>query len=120
MVSDMGSADGQKAMNRQTWQALRDEGVSQGQALDVDAFFFADSQASADAVAGDLTAEGWTKVSVDSSKVGLLRRKLVWSVSASRSLPAAGPAAFDDMVDRLEAIASRHDAEFDGWGAEVD
>jgi hypothetical protein len=111
-------ADEQKAMNRETWSALQGAGVAAGEHLQVDVFFFAPSEASAQGLQSDLAAGGWT-AAVTASKSGLLRRRTVWSVAASRTLSGVDLDVLDDMVERLDALAQEHGAEFDGWGAEV-
>ena len=109
--------DKQLQMNRETAHALRDSGVQDGQALEVDALFFAADEASASALAGHLTAEGW-RARTDSQRRGVLKKRTVWSVQGTRSV-AAGDDAFDAMVTQLDALAEAHGADFDGWGAEV-
>lgn len=113
----MTGLDDQLAMNRETLQALRDNGVADGQSLDVDAFFFAPDQAASSALVAALTADGW-RAQADAERRGLVRKRTVWSVQATRPVPADGD-ALDAMVTRLSALADEHAAEFDGWGAEV-
>lgn len=44
-----------------------------------------------------------------------------WSaLRASRTLPGVELDVLDEMVERLDALAQTHGAEFDGWGAEID
>jgi hypothetical protein len=108
----------QLEMNRETWAALRDAGVAEGQTLGVDAFFFTPDEASATALASDLASLGW-RADVHASKQGLLKKRTVWSVQGSRGLAATGVNVFDRMVEELDGLAQRHGAEFDGWGAEA-
>jgi hypothetical protein len=111
-------AEEQKAMNRQTWSARRSAGVGDGEPMEVETFFFAPSEASAQGLRADLAADGWA-TRVTTAKSGLLRRRTVWSVAASRALSGVDLAVLDDMVDRLDALADKHSAEFDGWGTEI-
>lgn len=113
----MTDLDKQLQMNRETLQALRGNGVRDGQSVEVDALFFAANETSAAAPVADLTGDGWRARS-HSEKRGLLRKRTVRSVQGSRSVTADGD-ALDAMVERLDALANKHSAEFDGWGAEV-
>jgi hypothetical protein len=108
----------QREMNRETWAALQDAGVRDGQTLEVDAFFVARDEPSADALAGDLAASGW-RPNVSVSKQGLLKRRTSWAVEGSKAVSATTVKVFDHMVEELDGLAQRHGAEFDGWGAEV-
>lgn len=104
--------------NRDTWVALQEHGVVPGSELGVDAFFFADTEASAESVAAGLRHLGWV-VAVSTSRRGLLRRRTLWAVEASRSIGGVSLDVLDEMVTSLEALAEQHGAEFDGWGAQA-
>lgn len=113
----MTDLDRQLETNRETLQALRDNGVRDGESVEVDAFFFAADETSAAALVADLTANGWRARS-DREKQGVFRKRTVWSVQGSRSVTADDDAV-DAMVERLDVLANKHSATFDGWGAEV-
>jgi len=108
----------QLEMDRQTWAALREQGVVPGSDLGVDAFFFAPAQAAAEQLAADLESLGWT-VAVSSPRQGLLKRRSLWALQASRVFRDIHLQTLDEMVTSLQVEAARHGAEFDGWGAEV-
>ncbi len=108
----------QQALNRGTWAALRDAGVSPGDPLTVDAFFFAPDETSSVSLSADLQRDGWG-AEVRSHKAGLLRRRITWSVQATRRIPSVDLPELDSMVEVLVRRAGEHGAEFDGWGAEA-
>jgi hypothetical protein len=108
----------QLQMNRQTWEALQEQGVVPGSELAVDAFFFADLEETAGQLAAGLRGLGWT-VETAASRQGLLRRRTLWSLQAHRVLGDISLQVLDDMVTSLDAEAARYGAEFDGWGAEA-
>ena len=108
----------QRALNRGTWAALQDAGVSPGDPLTVDAFFFAPDQTSSGALSADLESDGWD-AETRSQKAGLLRRRSTWSVQATRLIASVDLPELDAMVEVLVRRADEHGAEFDGWGAEA-
>ncbi len=108
----------EQALNRGTWTALQDRGVSAGDPLTVDAFFFAPDEPSSVSLAADLRSDGW-KAAVHAQKEGLLRRRTTWAVQASKQIAAVDLPALDRMVEVLMRRAHGHGAEFDGWGAEA-
>lgn len=99
----------QKAMNRQTWAALKSEGFAPGSNLPVDAYFFLEDEASTRALGSELQERGWrADVSVDDL-----------NIVASCTIARVQLTDLDRMVDELETLAARHCAEFDGWGAQL-
>jgi regulator of RNase E activity RraB len=104
--------------NRETWSQLNELGVRPGDALSVDAFFFAPHEEAAKQLAEALAAAGWES-QVSSSKTGLLRRKVSWDVQASKLVAGVDLDRLDALVTELEAVAEQHDSEFDGWGTEL-
>ncbi len=106
----------QQALNRGTWAALQYAGVSPGDPLTVDAFFFAPDEASSVSLAADLRTDGW-KAGVHSQKEGLLRRRTTWSVQATGRIASVDLPKLDGMVEVPMRRADEHGAEFDGWGA---
>ncbi len=108
----------EQALNRKTWTALQDHGVSAGDPLTVDAFFFAPEETSSVSLAADLRTDGWN-AEAHAQKEGLLRRRTTWSVQATRRIASVGLPALDGMVEILVRRAHEHGAEFDGWGAEA-
>lgn len=107
----------QLRMNSETLAKLKDSGVSDGQLLEVEAFFFAVDEASASSLVAALEAHGW-RACADRARRGLLKKKVTWSVQATKALLAEAD-ALDGMVQQLDALAEKHGADFDGWGAEV-
>lgn len=106
-------------MNRSTWAALQQAGFVPGTPLTVESFFFATNEANALALEGALKARGWhTRVS-SASKGGLFKKRVEWMVVSTHSLDDVQLDVLDAMVDDLEALASTHHSDFDGWGAEV-
>ncbi|MCA1783846.1 MAG: ribonuclease E inhibitor RraB [Dermatophilaceae bacterium] len=110
--------DDQLQKNRETWSQLTEQGVRPGDAINVDAFFFAPHEEAATQLAEALSAAGWES-QVSSSKTGLLRRKVSWDVQASRLVSGVDLGRLDALVTELEAAAAAHDSEFDGWGTEL-
>lgn len=108
----------QQALNRGTWTALQEHGVSAGDPLTVDAFFSCPNEGASVALAADLDSDGW-EADADSRKEGFLRRRTTWSVRATRRFPAVDLPVLDGMVEVLVRLAAEHEAEFDGWGAEA-
>lgn len=108
----------QQALNRGTWAALQDAGVSPGDPLTIDAFFFAPDGTSSVALSADLQRDGW-EAETRSQKAGLLRRRTTWSVHATRRLTSVDLPELDGMVEVLVRRAEERGAEFDGWGAEA-
>lgn len=113
-----GDVEQQQAMNRRTWAALRDAGVSPGDPLTLDAFFFAPDERSSASLAADLRSDGWV-VETSSQQAGVLRRRRIWSVRATRQVTSVDLPDLDSMVEVLVRRADEHGAEFDGWGAEA-
>ena len=112
------SLENQLDKNRQTWSELNEMGVRPGDMIEFDAFFFAPDEEGANQLAAALATAGWV-TDVSSLETGVFRRKVTWSVSASKQVPAVDLAKLDELVTELEAAAARHGAEFDGWGTEV-
>lgn len=110
--------DHQLQMNRQTWAQLNELGVSPGDSITVEAFFFAPAEQAAAQLSGDLTRAGWMS-QVSSSRTGLLRRRISWGVEASSVVSAVDLAKLDALVTELDAAAKQHIAVFDGWGTEL-
>lgn len=118
-VSGVGeSLDDQLQMNRTTWSQLNDKGVRAGDALAIEAFFYAPDEGAANSLVATLEGRGWA-VQLEQSTTGFMRKKVHWSAEASKKLPAVDLAALDALVRELDAAASRHGAKFDGWGTEL-
>jgi hypothetical protein len=113
MSDDVGQ---QQARNRETWARLQEAGVRVGDPLTVDAYFVAPDESASDSLAADLRTDGWF-AETHSHREGYLRRRTIWSLQASRRLPAVDLPALDDMVELLVRRAGENGAEFDGWGA---
>ena len=84
----------QQTLNRGTWTALQEHGVSDGDPLTVDAFFFAPDETASVAQAVDLRSDGWN-AEAHSQQEGLLRRRIAWSVQATRRLPSVDLSALE-------------------------
>lgn len=108
----------QPEMNREIWAALQDAGVTDGETVAVDAFFFAPDEPAARALASDLASSGW-RTNVQTSQQGLFKKRTSWAVQGSKAVSATAVDVLDRMVEELDGRAQGHGAEFDGWGAEV-
>lgn len=113
------SLESQLAMNRQTWQALQQHGVTEASKLRLDFFYVAPGEQQANALAGFLREETDYDVAMSPSGGGLLKKK-VWAVSGSTRETAISLAILDDWVRWMVAAGEANGScEFDGWGAPV-
>lgn len=81
-------------------------------------FFFARDEPSAHALVADLGGQGLS-AEAHSNRTGWLRRRVAWSVNGTALLDSVHLHALDDLVNLLQRTANRHDADFEGWGAEI-
>src|SRR5688572_26562906 len=96
-------------MNRQTWKALQEHGVSEGTRLRLEFFYVSPSQESADDLAGFLRRETQYDVRARADMV------TGWTDPISASLEA-----LDSWVEWMVKAGDAHGrCEFDGWGAKV-
>ncbi|HVM56478.1 MAG TPA: ribonuclease E inhibitor RraB [Gaiellaceae bacterium] len=106
-------------MNRQTWQALQQHGVTEQSKLRLDFFYIASSEQQANALASFLRDETDYDVGVSSSGGGLLKKK-TWAVNGSTQETAISLDILDDWVRWMFAAGEANGGcEFDGWGAAV-
>jgi len=113
------SLESQLAMNRQTWQALQEHGVTEESTLRLDFFYVAPGEQQANALATFLREETDYDVTVSSSGGGFLKKK-AWAVNGSTRETAISLAILDDWVRWMVAAGEANGGcEFDGWGAAV-
>ena len=108
----------QLAMNRQSWAALLDRGVTEDIELRLDFFFDAPDQASARALAALLGAETDYDVGVGAGGRKLRGRK-VWAVIGTTQETKLSPDVLDQWVEWMVAAGFEHGCAFDGWGAQA-
>ena len=107
----------QLALTGQTWAALQHHGVTDGEVRAADAFFVAPGQAQADALVAALQAFGLT-AEAHRGRRRLLRRA-PWLVRAEDPEVRMGLDPLRAWVREMVRLGAAHDAEFDGWGAQV-
>jgi hypothetical protein len=113
------SLSSQLAMNRQSWRALQENGVTDETELRLDFFYVAPGEQEANALASYLQAETDYDVSVGSSAGGLLRKKS-WTVNGATQKTQVSLDILDAWVEWMVAAGIENgQCEFDGWGAEV-
>lgn len=105
--------------NRQTWTMLQRAGVQPDTLLSLEAHFFADSRASATAIADHLRLQHAYSVSVEQQKRRLLRRGPRWVVTATALPATTNPDELDAWTDSLVQAAHEHGVDFDGWGTTI-
>ena len=99
----------QRAMNRDTWAALQENGVTDGMQLRLDFFYVAPRRGASDELAGFLRAETDYDVRADDT-----------SVSGSTKPTTVSPRMLDDWVEWMVLAGHEHGrCEFDGWGAAI-
>jgi hypothetical protein len=113
------SLERQLAMNRQTWQALQDHGVTGESRRRLDFFYIAPGEKEANALAEFLKAETDYEVAVSSSGGGFLK-KTAWGVNGTTQETELSLAILDQWVRWMVAAGNENGGcEFDGWGAPV-
>src|SRR4051812_22965574 len=106
-------------MNRQTWQALQDHGVTEDSKLRLDFFYVAPGEEEANALAQFIREETDYDVRVSSSGGGFLKKK-AWAVNGTTQDTEVSLDILDDWVRWMVAAGEAHGGcDFDGWGAEV-
>ena len=108
----------QLAMNERSWEALQENGVTEGSELRLDFFYVAPGEQQANALAAFIEGETDYEVRVDSTREGPLRKKS-WSVSGSTQNTQVSQEILDRWVSWMVAAGFEHDCDFDGWGAQV-
>ena len=108
----------QLSMNRQTWQALREHGVTEESKLRLEFFYVAPGEHEASELAGFLERETDYDVAASSSGGGFLKKK-TWTVKGTTQETEVSLAILDEWVEWMVAAGETYGCDFDGWGAEV-
>jgi hypothetical protein len=106
----------QLTMNRQTWAALQQHGVTESSRLRLDFSFNAPSRESAGKLCALLQEETDYEVKVESVGSFLRRR---WRVEGRTRETAVSPAILDQWVTWMVAAGKGRSCDFDGWGTSV-
>ena len=102
-------------MNEQTWQALRDRGVTEETALTLDFTYVAPDKPAATALQGFLTDETDYAVEVQQQRKGLLGK--TWTVQGHTQPTPVSLEVLNDWVRWMVAAgAETGECIFDGWG----
>lgn len=108
----------QLAMNKDSWQALRDHGVDEWSELRLDFFYDAPGEPQAESLAAFIREETDYEVDAGGQEAGLLKKKS-WTVSGTTQPTTVSLEILDQWVDWMVAAGFEHGCEFDGWGAQV-
>jgi hypothetical protein len=108
----------QLAMNRQSWLALQEHGMTEESELRLDFFYVSPSEQQANALRAFIQDETDYDVRVGSNGGGLLKKKN-WLVTGSTQPTQASQDILDQWVRWMVAAGFEHGCEFDGWGAEA-
>jgi hypothetical protein len=102
-----------------TWEALVDNGVQQDSPIDVDTFFYARDEASAQSLAEVLRADG-ARVTVGSFRyrVRLFKKETAWSLESTTPVLAT-LSTLSEHTARMVRLSRQTGTEYDGWGAEL-
>jgi hypothetical protein len=106
----------QLAMNRQTWAALQQHGVTEESRLRLDFSYNASSREAAEKLRFLLQEETDYEVRVESSSSFLHRS---WRVEGTTQETAVSPAILDQWVTGTVAAGKERSCDFDGWGTVV-
>ncbi len=109
----------QLEMTTSTWAALQKEGIKEGDIRAVDFFFDARDETNAQALGAALEDGHASSADVSNQRVGLLRRKVVWSVSGTTAPLRLSVDSLRDWVTTMVKLGAKHDAVFDGWGTQA-
>jgi Regulator of ribonuclease activity B len=100
------------------WQAMLSNRLVEGVPLDLDSYFHTEDEATARSLADALAQARFTaSVEAHRERVGLLRRRRVWSVRSTTLVPFVTQAAVGNHEERMLQMATRCGAEYDGWEA---
>lgn len=94
-------------------EGLRDAGSDLSKPHQIDFFFYFPDQASANAAANELRALGYRVVGLAPTS-----DQSAWHVQALRSM-VPELAAMNRSTRELNALATRHGGDYDGWGTSV-
>jgi hypothetical protein len=106
----------QLAMNRQTWTALQQRGVTEDTALRLDFFYVAAGEQQANALAELIRRETDYEVQAGSRGGGLLKKQ-TWTVTGTTRETKVSQEILDQWVTWMIAAGTQTACEFDGWGA---
>lgn len=105
----------QRAMNRQTWRALQENGLKLDQEVELDFFYYCGDNQGANSLKNFLERETDYDVSVhpasDSNEE--------WSVVGKTQKTTISPEILDEWVEWMILAGHEFHCEFDGWGTEV-
>jgi hypothetical protein len=108
----------QLAMNRQSWQALRDAGVDESSQLRLDFFYAAPDEESAEGLAELIREHTDYDVGARSLGGGFLKKK-DWVVTGSTQPTAVSLSILDQWVEWMVSAGFERGCVFDGWGAQA-
>ncbi|HKO56920.1 MAG TPA: ribonuclease E inhibitor RraB [Thermoanaerobaculia bacterium] len=100
------------ARNVELLEMIRENGGDETTDGPVDFFFIARSEEGAHALESELTAAGYHVAVAGEEEESL------WSVQAVR-FSTVGEVTSEPFVERMVSLASKHDADFDGWGIAI-
>jgi regulator of ribonuclease activity B len=106
----------QLTMNRQTWAALQQHGVTEQSELRLDFSYNAPSRDDANGLRALLQEQTDYDVRVESGG-SFLRRK--WRVEGTTQKTAISPAILDQWVTWMVTAGKEPSCDFDGWGTSV-
>jgi Regulator of ribonuclease activity B len=106
----------QLSMNRQTWSALQEHGVTTGSRLRLDFSYNAANREGAESLCALLRGQTDYEVSVESTG-SFLRRK--WRVEGRTQETAVSPEVLDQWVAWMVTAGKERSCDFDGWGTSV-
>jgi hypothetical protein len=103
-------------MNRQTWAALQNHGVTEESQLRLDFSFNAPNRRVADRLCSLLKERTDYNVQVESDGSFLRRR---WRVEGNTQHTTISPAILDQWVTWMVNVGKERACDFDGWGTSV-
>ncbi len=109
----------QLEMTNSTWEVLQQEGARAGEQRPVDYFFYTSNERNARALSEAMGTDDAPVAEVTSTRVGILRRKVVWGVHGTTAPLLISLESLRGWVTRMVELGASHEAEFDGWGTEV-
>ena len=108
----------QLAMNRQTWQALQERGVTWQSKLRLDFFYVAPGEQDAKGLLEFLQRETDYDVAASSSGGGLLKKK-AWAANGTTQETEVSLEILDQRVEWIVAAGEENGCDFDRWAAAV-
>ena len=105
--------ENQLLMNRQTWAALKQHGVTVESQLRLDFMYNAPSRQAADTLVALIREQTDYDLRALSSGA-FLRRK--WRVEGTTQKTAVSPEILDQWVTWMVTAGKERDCDFDGWG----